>query len=379
MWYVKALSGKVAVRKMSIREISDEQMGNKDFIIAADDAVLVTGAGGFIGPRLVECLLEVGFRNVLCLVRASSRTEKLDAIAERWRERAQISVVRGNLLSREDCERITAGVSVIYHLAAGRGEKFYPDAYLNSVVTTRNLLEAAAQSGKLKRFVSVSSFSVYSNTEKPGGRLLDERCPEEKHSSERGEAYCFAKVKQDEIVRECCERLGVPYAIVRPGYVYGPGNPPIPGRVGIGTFGVFLHLGGSNTLPLTYVDNCAEAIALVGLQPGITADVFNVVDDDLPSSRKFLRLYKNNVRKFRSLYVPHVLSFLLCYVWEKYSVWSEGQLLPAFNRRRWHAYWKKTRYTNAKLKASTGWTPRVTTKEGLIRYFESCRTGSSHA
>ena len=32
--------------------------------------------------------------------------------------------------------------------------------------------------------------------------------------------------------------------------------------VGIGTFGVFLHLGGSNTIPFTYVDNCAEAIVL---------------------------------------------------------------------------------------------------------------------
>jgi nucleoside-diphosphate-sugar epimerase len=127
------------------------------------------------------------------------------------------------------------------------------------------------------------------------------------------------------------------------------------------------------------VDNCAQAIALVGLRSGIAADVFNVVDDELPSSRKFLRLYKKNVRKFRSLYVPHVLSFLLCYVWEKYSAWSQGQLLPAFNRRRWHAYWKKTRYTNAKLKASTGWTQRVTTKEGLTRYFESCRAGGTHA
>ena len=348
-------------------------------MIGVDDAVLITGAGGFIGPRLVECLLELGLRNLVCLVRPSTKTDKLDAIADRWRGTAQIKVLRGNLLSREDCERAVQGVLLIYHLAAGRGEKFYPDAYLNSVVTTRNLLEAAARNVNLKRFVSVSSFSVYSNTNKPDGRILDESCPEERNSADRGEAYCFAKVKQDEIVRECCQRLGILYAIVRPGYVYGPGNPPIPGRVGIGTFGIFLHLGGSNTLPLTYVDNCAEAIALVGLRPGIGGEVFNVVDDDLPCSRQFLWLYKRRVRRFRSIYVPHFLSFFLCYLWEKYSAWSAGQLLPAFNRRRWHAYWKKTRYTNAKLKTSTGWSPRVPTSEGLDRYFESCRAGTSDA
>jgi len=274
---------------------------------------------------------------------------------------------------------VVRGAAVIYHLAAGRGEKFYPDAYLNSVVTTRNLLEAAAQNSNLKRFVNVSSFTVYSNTHKPKGQTLDESCPEETHSHLRGEAYCFAKVKQDEIVKECSQRLGIPYSIVRPGYVYGPGNPPIPGRVGIGTFGIFLHLGGSNTIPLTYVDNCAEAIARIGLKPGIEGEVFNVVDDNLPSSRKFLRLYKKNVRAFTSLYVPHAISYGLCYLWEKYSEWSEGQLLPAFNRRRWHAYWKKTQYSNAKLKSRVGWTPKVSTADGLNRYFESCRAGGPHA
>ena len=84
--------------------------------------------------------------------------------------------------------------------------------------------------------------------------------------------------------------------IVRPGVVYGPGNKGITGRVGLGTFGLFLHLGGSNEIPLTYVDNCADAIVLAGIKGGVDGEVFNVVDDDLPTSRKFLRLYKKNVR-----------------------------------------------------------------------------------
>ena len=100
--------------------------------------------------------------------------------------------------------------------------------------------------------------------------------------------------------------------IVRPGSVYGAGKREIAGRVGIGTFGLFLHLGGSNTIPFTYVDNCAEAIVLAGLVKGVDGEVFNVVDDDLPSSRQFLRLYKKNVRRFKSLYVPHAVSYALC-------------------------------------------------------------------
>ena len=70
-------------------------------------------------------------------------------------------MVKGNLLSREDCIAATKDVAVIFHLAAGTGEKSFPDAYMNSVVTTRNLLEASLRHQCLRRFVNISSFAVY--------------------------------------------------------------------------------------------------------------------------------------------------------------------------------------------------------------------------
>ncbi len=192
-----------------------------------------------------------------------------------------------------------------------------------------------------------------------------------------GDAYTFAKVKQDELVTEYGQRFGIPYVIVRPGSVFGPGKQAITGRVGIDTFGVFMHLGGSNRIPLTYVDNCSDAIVLAGVTPGVEGEVFNIVDDDLPSSRQFLRQYKRNVKRFTSIYIPRPVSYVLCRLWEKYSNWSEGQLPPVFNRRRWNSEWKKTRYSNEKLKAKLGWTPKVSMQEGLSRYFAGCREGQS--
>jgi nucleoside-diphosphate-sugar epimerase len=287
-------------------------------------------------------------------------------------------VVTGNLLSKDDCIAATKNVAVIFHLAAGRGEKSFPDAFMNSVVATRNLLEASAWHQCLKRFVNVSSFSVYSNKHKHLWRSLDERCEVEPHPELCGDAYSFAKLKQDEIVIDCCSKLGIPYVIVRPGYVIGPGNSGITGRVGIATFGIFMHLGGSNRIPFTYVDNCAEAIVLAGLRAEINGEVFNVVDDDLPSSRYFLHLYKKKVRRFKSVFVPHFVSYVGCYLWEKYSSWSKGQLEPVFNRRLWHVYWKKTYYSNEKLKGRLGWAPKVPMTEGLSRYFASCRDTQKH-
>src|SRR5690242_19180398 len=149
------------------------------FIIAPQDRILVTGATGFIGSRVVGSLVDRGFRNVVCLARPSSELARLEASIKGRAPGTRIEVLRGNLLSRADCEAAGKGASVIYHLAAGAGEKSFADAVMNSVVTTRNVLEASLRYACLKRFVLVSSFAVYTNRQK--SRRLDESCPVEAH------------------------------------------------------------------------------------------------------------------------------------------------------------------------------------------------------
>jgi len=347
---------------------------NSEYITSLDNRILVTGSNGFIGTKVIEILLEYGFSNIRCLVRSSSRLGRLEQALSSFDAGRNVEIVTGDLLSREDCEKAAENVSIIYHLAAGM-EKSFAGAFMNSALATRNLLDAFLEVGKPKRFVNVSSFAVYSNLSLKHNSLLDETCPLETASQERFDAYGFGKLKQEEIIREYAKHYRLPCVTLRPGYVFGAGKQELNGRVGIKIFGPFIQVNGSNLLPLTYVDNCAEAIVLAGLTPGIDGEVFNIVDDDLLTARQFLKTYKV-ARRFRSVSVPYWVAYSACYAWEKYSKWSRGQLPPAFNRRRCVANWKNQRYSNEKLKTRLGWKPRVPMKQAMETFLAQFGTNS---
>jgi nucleoside-diphosphate-sugar epimerase len=338
-----------------------------DFLNQTDSRpVLVTGASGFIGSKVLETLLKYGFETVRCFVRPSSRVAKLNEILKRFPAGEKVELIKGDLLSRDDCARAAEGIGIIYHLAAGI-EKSFAGAFMNSVVTTRNLLDAFLSDGKPRRFVNVSSFAVYSNWTLKRGALLDESAPLHDEPQKRCDPYSYAKFKQDELVEQYGRRHSLPYVIVRPGAVFGPGKSAVTGRVGIDTFGFFIHLGGANVLPLTYVDNCAEAIVMAGIKPGIEGEIFNVVDDDLPTSATFFRAYASKVPGF-SIRMPYSAAYLGSMMWEKYSKWSDYQLPPVFNRRRCVSEWGGNTYSNRKLKERVGWTPHVGMKEAMTSF-----------
>jgi nucleoside-diphosphate-sugar epimerase len=348
---------------------------NEEYITSPRDHILVTGSNGFLGVRVVETLLEYGFTNLRCFVRPSSRLDRLKEVLGRYPAGQSVELVSGDLLSRNDCLKAAENVSLIYHLAAGF-DKSFAGAFMNSALATRNLMDAFLQKGRPKRFVNVSSFAVYSNLKLKRGALLDENCPLEEAPQERYDAYGFGKLKQEDMVKEYGARFGLPYVVLRPGVVFGPGKRDLSGRIGNGAFGLFVQVGGSNILPLTYVDNCAEAIVLGGLKPGVDGEIFNVVDDELLTGKQFLKAYKRQVKPFHSISIPYSVAYGLSLLWEKYSKYSKGQLPPAFNRRRCAAEWKGNRYSNLKLRQRLGWRPRVSLDRAMAAFltqFESAK------
>jgi nucleoside-diphosphate-sugar epimerase len=327
--------------------------------------VLVTGATGFLGTALVERLLARGEDEVRCLVRTGSDRTRLDALAARYPQ-AKIELFAGSLASKDAAAKAIDGVEVVYHLAASLLGAA-ADIFLNTVVASKNLLEAIVGAGRPIKVVLVSSFGVYGVADLPRGHVVDEQTPVEPHP-ERRDLYSQAKIRQERLFREYQARAGFPLVVLRPGVIYGPRGSRFSVRVGLEMFGLFLHLGGDNVLPLTYVDNCAEAIALAGRTEAANGQTYNVVDDDLVTARAYLRRYREEVKRVRAVPVPYPAMRAISTLVQRYHAYSKGQLPAIFTPYKTATSWGGNRFTNAKLKA-LGWRPLVSTEEGLRRAF----------
>jgi len=322
----------------------------------------VTGGTGFLGRRLLQTLLDRDI-HVRCLARSQNSIDA--ALSELTPEQQRrLQFVRGDLADADTLEDHLQGVDVVYHLAAALNGSC-STMFLNTVVPSRGLMQAAARA-EVGRFVHISSLGVYGTASLRRWGTLDETTPVDPQPEQR-DPYTFSKIRQESIAWELREQLGLPLVVVRPGVIYGPGRSLLTSRVGLSLGPLLLRMGGGQRLPYTYVENCAEAICLAGLTPGMEGEIVNVVDDDLPTGCRILRMLRKNGKTVRSLWIPRAAISPLSALYARYSRWSEGQLPPVLSWHKSEAMWKPLRYSNRKAKHSLKWRPAISTEEGLNR------------
>lgn len=116
-----------------------------------DKKVLVTGGSGFLGINLIRFLLKQGIKEIV----------SLDLLEFDYPEKDQIKAVVGDIRIKADVEKCMDGVDWVIHCAAAL--PLYPEQEImtTGVDGARLLLETALGSGKVERFVHISSTAVY--------------------------------------------------------------------------------------------------------------------------------------------------------------------------------------------------------------------------
>src|SRR5215475_13440639 len=149
--------------------------------------VLVSGAGGFLGRRLVERLLKGG-HTVRSIIRPA-------AGASPWQD--GVEIFRADLRGHGDLIAAFDNVDAVVHLAAAL-DGSEDTQFASSVIATERFLDAMARSG-VKRLVHVSSLVVYDWSRARG--VFDEGTPLLDDMYAMG-AYTIAKIWQERVVKK---------------------------------------------------------------------------------------------------------------------------------------------------------------------------------
>lgn len=238
--------------------------------------VFLTGTTGMVGKFLVPQLLRDGYE-VQALVRDAA------AVNEPLPEGAELFV--GDLAHPDSLSPAIEQADMIVHIAAHVGDWGPADKYRAvNVVALENMLTAAQRFGRIKRWIQISSLGVYAAGDHYG---TDESAP---LSLKGFDGYTRTKAEAEIVLRRYMEEWQFPAVILRPGFIYGPGDrhvlPRLIERLHDGSLKLIGR--GQKLLNNTYVGNLAEAILLAMKSENAVAETFNIRDRRLVTRREFV-------------------------------------------------------------------------------------------
>jgi nucleoside-diphosphate-sugar epimerase len=238
-------------------------------------SAFVTGGSGFIGGRLIERLRAEGLE-----VRALARSDRAaEAVAQRGAE-----PVRADLDDVETMCTGAGGCEFAFH-AAAKAEDWGPREEFERVNVdgTANVLSACRQAG-VRRFVHVGTEAALM----AGQPLVnvDESAPLRPDSPS---LYPSTKAMAEQAVRQANEPGEFETVVVRPRFVWGPGDTTVlPSIAAAVKSGQFRWIGGGrHKTSTTHVDNVAEGLWL-GATKGTAGAAYFVTDGEPVVFRDFV-------------------------------------------------------------------------------------------
>jgi nucleoside-diphosphate-sugar epimerase len=316
--------------------------------------VLITGATGLVGRHFARRAAEAGY-DVQAMVRGDSDRSALDGVA--------VQFVEGDLAKPETLPAALAEADIVVHAAAHVGDWGPAEKYRAiNVVALEHMLVAAERQGRLERWIQISSLGVYPARHHFG---TDETVPPDLSGLD---GYTQTKAEAEILINRHIREHGLPAVILRPGFIYGPGDRHALTRIVEKiNAGKMKFLGpGDKVLNNTSVDNLCDAILLAMEKPGILGETFNIRDERLVTREEFINTVADYLDKPHPRHVPEKVGRALVRPIEAIARMRGRQTPPMLTRAQIKFMTLNLDFSIAKAKRMLGYRPRVDFRDGII-------------
>jgi dTDP-glucose 4,6-dehydratase len=238
--------------------------------------IFLTGGAGFIGTKIIERLIT---DNEIVVYDTFQR----DSLANsKLKDHPNITIIKGNVLEKNNVNKAIIGSQIIIHLAAVAGIDTViksPTTTMNvNFVGTSNVLEAARTLNHVERFIDFSTSEVYGSY---AYKLGEEDCTSMGAVGAARWTYAISKLAAEHLAHSYWEEFHIPVTSIRPFNIYGPG------QIGEGAVHNFIvraikneditiHGDGDQIRSWCYVDDMVDGILLCLENPKAIGEVFNI-------------------------------------------------------------------------------------------------------
>ncbi|MBX2850076.1 MAG: NAD-dependent epimerase/dehydratase family protein [Acidiferrobacterales bacterium] len=314
--------------------------------------VLVTGGTGFTGNYMLRKLCELDYE-VRAIKRPTSDISTLGDLDIKWFD--------GNVYDRDTLKQAMQGVQQIYHLAAAYRTTNLPDIELTNVhlTSTQYLAKFALQQESFERFVLVSTIGVLGHVENPP---INEEAP-----YNPGDLYQSTKADAEKWLIEFAKKNDLPFSIVRPAAIYGPGDRRLLKFFKMAKLPLIPLIGFSKGLyHMIHVEDLVEFIWFTTTKKEALAQVYICGNPRANTLKQMLVTIANHYGKqARFIRIPagplFALAKLVDFVSKKLDV------EPIIYPRRVAFFTKDRSFDTSKMNALAGFKYKYSEQQGLIQ------------
>jgi nucleoside-diphosphate-sugar epimerase len=314
--------------------------------------ILITGGNGFVGRHLVSVLQERGDQ---------VRILALPGEDASWLEQRGVAVYSGDVRRPESLAPAVQGADAVLHLAAMM-DVWRPieDYRAVNVTGTENIGRAALAAG-VRRFVHMSSSSVYGVAL---GRPADESFP----LAPFPDPYPITKAAGDRVVQRMIAEDHLPAVIIRPDQIFGPGD-----HLHFGAMADRLRSGrgivvgsGDNAMPFVYVTDIVHGLLLALDHDHAVGQAYNITNDHPLTQKQLLHAIAHDLGASPPRWhIPYRALYAAGYLAERLASSTLSRSRPPITRLGVAFFGTDNRYAIGKARSELGYSPQVDLREGI--------------